>query len=161
MTDQCAICSTIHPVGACPVREAPPPVYYELPAEPNMPAPDPVRLQRHETMSSYVQGDPHIYPSLQPEKSGNASNPAAAPSTTIVINAVIPHTTPTAVHCPYCRRLVTTTVKETSGALAWLCCLGMLVGGCWPCCLLPFLICPDYEHYCPLCKRLLARYQRV
>jgi len=62
--------------------------------------------------------------------------------------------------CPYCSQSIQTQVKQRSGTLTWLACVGIcLLGGSVGCCLIPFCAPAllDCEHYCSSCQRFLGR----
>ncbi|CAF0995037.1 unnamed protein product [Adineta ricciae] len=64
--------------------------------------------------------------------------------------------------CPNCQSLVVTRVEQTSGLLAWLICLFLVIFGCWlGCCLIPFCVSDlqNVQHYCPNCNAFIGEYR--
>ncbi|UJR22428.1 hypothetical protein I4U23_025488 [Adineta vaga] len=64
--------------------------------------------------------------------------------------------------CPNCHSLIITRVEQSSGLLAWLLCLFLVIFGCWlGCCLIPFCISDlqNIQHYCPNCNAFIGEYR--
>ena len=64
--------------------------------------------------------------------------------------------------CPHCRSTVITRTEETTGVLAWIVCLILLLFGCWlGCCLIPFCISDlqNIQHHCPNCNAFIGEYR--
>ena len=64
--------------------------------------------------------------------------------------------------CGNCRSLIITRVEQSSGLMAWLLCVLLLIFGCWlGCCLIPFCISDlqNVQHYCPNCNAFIGEYR--
>jgi len=64
--------------------------------------------------------------------------------------------------CGNCRSVVITRVEESTGLLAWLLCVLLLIVGCGlGCCLIPFCVssCQNFQHYCPNCNAFIGEYR--
>lgn len=62
---------------------------------------------------------------------------------------------PTRVVCQFCHTDVITTVFSRPSLSAHVWALGLCVFGCWPCCVVPYLMtdCQAHAHMCPNCGR--------
>jgi lipopolysaccharide-induced tumor necrosis factor-alpha factor len=153
------------PPGAYP---PPPPGQYSAvptnPPYPPGPAPGPQMAypQQQYPQQPYPQ---QPYPQYPPPQMGQHS----AQTTVVVTQPVVVHGAayrgvPVSVTCPHCRAQVVTAISYTSGLLAWLICLGLVLLGCWlGCCLIPFCIddLKDATHSCPNCRQVLGQYRRI
>jgi len=122
-----------------------------------------------------VQGQPVYYPAVAPQQlvyypppnydQLAASAPApSAPATPQYANAVVSNTVPRyscKIICPNCKKEVDTIVSVENSTLVWILCVVLfLFTGI--CCFIPFLIksLKEYVHYCPSCRREIARNKR-
>jgi lipopolysaccharide-induced tumor necrosis factor-alpha factor len=64
--------------------------------------------------------------------------------------------------CPQCHLTIVTRVERTPGLLVWILCCILILFGCWfGCCLIPFCIpsIQNTQHYCPNCKSFIGKYR--
>lgn len=108
------------------------------------------------------QGYGQMYPpppQLQP-----VNPPVVSVQTVYVQPGAVFRESPAQVLCPVCSQTVITQLEYTSGALAWLSCVGLAVFGCiYGCCLIPFCVdgLKDVTHHCPNCKKTLGVFKRL
>ncbi|XP_069066631.1 cell death-inducing p53-target protein 1 homolog isoform X2 [Pleurodeles waltl] len=71
--------------------------------------------------------------------------------------------TPMRTTCPACQQQIMTNISHVPGGMAWIICAVLAVLGFWLCCFIPFLVpsCQDVNHYCPYCRHLVAKYNRL
>nr|XP_055046093.1 lipopolysaccharide-induced tumor necrosis factor-alpha factor homolog isoform X2 [Misgurnus anguillicaudatus]XP_055046102.1 lipopolysaccharide-induced tumor necrosis factor-alpha factor homolog isoform X2 [Misgurnus anguillicaudatus]XP_055046110.1 lipopolysaccharide-induced tumor necrosis factor-alpha factor homolog isoform X2 [Misgurnus anguillicaudatus]XP_055046119.1 lipopolysaccharide-induced tumor necrosis factor-alpha factor homolog isoform X2 [Misgurnus anguillicaudatus]XP_055046128.1 len=131
------------------------------------------------TNPQYPPGGPMPYPttdSNQPQYPAQGHGPMYPPppqpqpvnapvvQTVYVQPGAVFREAPAQVLCPVCSQTVITQLEYTSGALAWLSCVGLACFGCISgCCLIPFCVdsLKDVTHRCPNCKRTLGVYKRI
>lgn len=70
---------------------------------------------------------------------------------------------PSAMQCPFCNAVITTSLAYVDGTLTWLVAGVLCLAGCWPCCLIPFCVddCKDVQHSCPNCHRVVGTFRRM
>jgi len=128
----------------------------------------------------FVQGQPVYYPAVTPQgqvpaapqqlvyyppPNYNQTVPSAptagAPQ---YANVVVSNTVPRyscKIVCPNCKKEVDTIVSVENSTLVWVLCIILFIFT-GICCFIPFLISSlkEYVHYCPSCRREIARKKR-
>ena len=86
---------------------------------------------------------------IEQEKTNNHHPPENPDFSTVSISTT----------CPYCRKTINTEVEEKFIPLACICCLLFnLIYCCVQICANRSLICCNFTHRCPKCKRILGHY---
>lgn len=155
------------PQGPYPQASGPPGPYPQAPGPqvPYPPAPGSQMPPYPQGPGSQVAYPQQPYPQYPPPPMGQHTGQTTVVVTQpVVVHAATYRGVPVSVTCPHCRAQVVTAISYSSGLLAWLICLGLVLLGCWlGCCLIPFCIddLKDATHSCPNCRQVLGHYRRI
>jgi len=131
------------------------PVYY-----PPVPPVQPVQSYSYPPPGNYPP--PPLVAPTQPVQPQVQPQATQQPQQVVMIsNASVPRF-PTKLYCPHCKKEVTTVINYENNAIIWFLCILLFL---FTFCLLfiPFLIkdLKDVVHYCPYCRREIARNERM